>query len=394
MMKNKSKNFLPSKWVLFAAVSVFSLIFFLIQLNSRWLYLNAADDFGDLQWVLKRNGCFSKFGFLVYGNGTNTADCNGYIYGSSLLRAMDLFGIDSRIINILGLFFMFIFVGMVSTFILYGKNLRQYLKRTILLLIYILSPVAVLLVQRANIDIAIFALIGCAGYLAAKNKSFYSILLIAIASLMKFYSLPIMLLIIYLEKNSKLQKIYFLILILVTSVIFVDLRYLESIPWDARNMFGNPVWGEYLEYLINGAGHHQNAFVSQVIGFFITVSAILLLLILNNRVELLPVVTNSNRTTVYLFLFYFVSILSCYFSGLSVDYRLVFLFSSYCIFTALHTEKNKTIQVGLSILVVSTFYLSFNVSNLQILGDLAILVVISYMLATMINNGKAIYFKS
>ena len=126
------------------------------------------------------------------------------------------------------------------------------------------SPPIVLLLERGNIDLLIFI----SGYLFTTGRILTGVLILILAGMFKFYPIALALVSILLVTRKK-QRILLLIIWTFASVIIVkDLLQLQNLPWDARNMFGNSIWGEYLKYAIVGPNTHGNFLINSSLGIF------------------------------------------------------------------------------------------------------------------------------
>jgi hypothetical protein len=157
--------------------------------------------------------------------------------------------------------------------------------------------------------------------------------------------------------------------------VLLDIEKIPQLPWDAQNMFGNIVWGEYLLYLLKGSGTHANFFFSTILGLGI-LSTIWCLL--KRKLTVVEYWTYIGSRDQIFFLVYLSMYLACFFIGLSVDYRLVFL-----LFAFIYFEKTIKLKASIKFLtrscILITFYSSYNLAFLQPLGDLAQMVFIAIL---------------
>lgn len=347
-------------------------IFFVIlafgyQLHVGWFYLGGKNGFGDLGYVLERIPCISNDWASLYGPRTDEA-CSGYIYGSSLLILLDMLGLSlTNLVPIsYGLATSLILVYM-WTFLKQNFNLAQHGLAIALLF----SPPIILLIERMNVDVIVFLCVYLAIFLPRKISKWASLLLVALSALFKFYTFP--LLVIMLRKVQGKLRIYLLPVVISTLVIIlIDLGRINGLPWDARNMFGNAIWGEYLLYVLKGPQTHANFALSSLLGIAILLFVNTILRQIHIDIQLKSAASDRDQK---LFVYCLILYLTCYFSGLSVDYRLVFLLFAYLIFENMFSLN----VIGLAIVrvgVLLIFYLSYNTEKLQPLGDIAQVVVL------------------
>ena len=349
---------------------------YLFQSRFGWLYLGKiAENYGDLTYILSRVDCTQSVGRQVYLLAEMQTECRNYIYGYPLLKVLKFFSINQKSNSVLGIFFM---LAISLLFVILIKNQKSNTPKAIIFLL-IFSPPIVLLVQRANLDLLI-ALMVFAGLLLHKKNMYVStsVLLFA-SSAFKFYTLPVALSYLWIIRKRNIGY-YLLVMSALGTIasVILDYKSLPFIPWDARNMFGNVIWGEYLEYLINGANSHSNFILSQLIGLL---SIILMLwffsLIKRKQPSLYSLFiyfrykNDSGVTNYFLPIF-----LTCYFAGLNVDYRLIFLLIGLTA-AGFGLSNNPIQNLFLFISYACIFFLSFNVNQIQVIGDFFLFIVVS-----------------
>jgi len=124
------------------------------------------------------------------------------MYGSTVLRIIELLGIGNKIVYPVGIFFI-AGLSFIFSFLAISTN-----NRIICLsvgFIVLLSPPIELLLQRGNLDAFIFILVFFSSILILRNKFFLSLLLLSVCSLIKFYTFPLLvyLSILYTLKRRK-----------------------------------------------------------------------------------------------------------------------------------------------------------------------------------------------
>lgn len=361
-----------ARWT-FAINLVFSLLIILLftyQYLYGWFYLGGKNGFGDLNYVLERIPCLEGSWDLLYGPRT-TETCSGYTYGLYLLIALNFLGVSSANLALMSYILIASFT-LIFLWIIYHLRLNLLQKSFAIILFF--SPPIVLLVERLNLDLIIFILLYIAAKLPERVSKWVAPILIAGTALAKFYTLPIILL-MYRSHRKKLNFYLTFIICSTLLVIFFDFGRILSLPWDARNMFGNVIWGEYLMYLVSGPQSHANFIAASALGLIMFLVIYLSMIHLPFSVQLRSIDRKSDHK-----LFFYVSTVyvTCYFSGLSVDFRLVFLLFTYLIFESLF-ELNKLGIITLRVSVATSFFMSYNVEELQPLGDIAQIIVLSFV---------------
>ena len=350
-----------------------SLVGLATQTLFGWLYLHTTYRFGDLLYVLEKVDCVNDNLYT-----TRTSDpCTGYIYGSTLIKFLHLLGINAGKLEFFGFILIIMFTLVYFKSIISGK---LNWKTTIFFFILYFSPPTVLLLERGNIDLLILLLICVSGYLLTVGRVTSGVLILILAGMFKFYPIPLALVTILLVSRKSRKFLLLIIWTFATLLIFKDLTQLHNLPWDARNMFGNLVWGEYLKYLVSGHNSHSNFLLSSSLGVFI----LFFIWFLNQKLFKNRVKINNNLTKgdVYYFGLYSGTYITCYFSGLNVDYRLIFLLLAMVYFYKI-TIINGIQKSLLNFTLCCTFFLSFNSNLLQPIGDLAQTYVIILLLTVL-----------
>jgi hypothetical protein len=322
---------------------------------------------------------------LVYEDKQAEQICNSYIYGYPLLKLFNSLNIHSEHAAVVGLLFMAIFSAISAIFV--AKTSKISVK--ILILMGLFSPPIVLLIQRANIDVMILLIVIFSVFLINRDKYLFASFAAALVSAFKFY--PFFLAIYYqlLIKELWGRILSGILIILVCLSMIYDLSSISKIPWDARNMFGNVIWGEYFVYLKSGEGTHANYVFSSILGFILVLIPVLLI------VRVGPIVNQFKFNAIHagtkwlknLFFVNTIIFLSCYFIGLSVDYRLVYLLIPVACLLQLCLFAWHVKSVVVTSLVVSLFA-SYNFGNLQVAGDFAILLLTIFLVVAMLINFK------
>jgi hypothetical protein len=359
------------EFVLNLFVFVLIICLFAIQYSKGWFYLGGRDGFGDLSYVLERIPCLERDWNLLYGPRTE-AICTGYIYGSSLLYLFGYLGISLS--NLVTISYLLIVSLLLVMFLTIRTATLSLLQRLIAIALFF-SPPIVLLTERLNVDLMIFLAIYVAAKLPNGIAKLLSPILVSLTALFKFYTFPIFF--IMLRQYGRVSRYYLILIICMSSIVIAyDLKRLSYVPWDARNMFGNSIWGEYAFYIFTGPQSRSPIIISMIVGLSVFCLIFFFMQRLAIEVNLRSITSQSDKR---FFLYLFIITISCYFTGLNVDYRLVFL-----LFLYLCAEKmffwNLLGKILLRASILISFFFSYNVELLQPVGDFALIIVLTLII--------------
>ena len=330
---------------------------------------NESQNFGDLKYVL---AC-GNFALI-------DVDCNQYMYGRWLLVILSKVTFlhpypEETTIAIIG-----VSLIAIAHLLMNLKNNYQRFLATLLLL----SPPVALLIQRGNLDILVFFLCWYAIKLFFGGYPHIGLLVAALGSVIKIYPIVLFAILITLFLTQKKSTVIRVPWLFLTGILFwiaiIDIRNIPWLPSDARNSFGLRIFGEYVAYGLSGTGKQMSPILGTLIGVaFIGIISIYVLKF-SKTIRETSLLLNQ-QASVWILFFIFI-----YFSGISVDYRLIFLLPVLTIFNDLHTSDVKVF----SILMVSIFYFSFPFELLQVVGDLALCTFVSILLVTIFKQKSRI----
>jgi hypothetical protein len=114
---------------------------------------------------------------------------------------------------------------------------------------------------------------------------------------------------------------------------------------------------------------------------------------LSKKIEIYPLSIEGShyRRHMIIFFFNFAVFFSCFFAGLNIDYRLIFL--AVAMLTYLNLQLRKFVIVSLAILLIITMFTSYNTYLLQPIGDFVIMLLTGYF-TVFIWRERKIFFKS
>jgi hypothetical protein len=330
-----------------------------------------------------------------------------YIYGSPLLvfgKYLSLPSSNTTFYAWVLLIFSSSLIGAI-TYI----SINNFKKALIVISLIICSPAISLLFDRANIDIIIFILVILSAWLYARKQFFLSITIIFGVTLLKFYTLFLLLILVFLHINKKNYYILIPITTITALSVVLDLARIKKIPAGGRAQFGTGVFSWYFDEI----GIYIDKVVWILIGMGITFSfTYLFTKTSHDHVSILSPKFNfgSSSTSEIALGWSSLIFLSCFLVGFNYDYRLVFLaFGGFLIFRLNNATKKYlwvtvyfislwgSIGIGLSFGGLSN-KIQIVFALFQLIGDISILLLASYLSAYFlrslnISSLKA-YFKS
>jgi len=207
---------------------IYFLSFFAVQYLSNWWTLRVSGirggSFIDLAAVLRWSDCFRAVGNSVYA--PEDGKCGGYLYGSTLLRVLNFLGISATQTKFWGLFsgaVICISLGSLAVFFTNKKSLNLLLVGLVLS-----SPGLWLLIERGNIDGLIFLLLLASSILIAKGFEIPAIFLIAITALFKFYTAPLLLVLVVISRTKRARATAVILFLTVIPIIFIEYLSIET----------------------------------------------------------------------------------------------------------------------------------------------------------------------
>jgi hypothetical protein len=344
------------------------------QLENTWIFLGRTEiNFGDLGYVIKCGDSNNlQSDFFSHNN------CPDYMYGSLILRIIEILGVTSNIIYPLGIFFI---ASLSAIFSYLSTSANNRLFSFIVGALIMISPPIELIIQRGNLDSFMFISVFVSSTLIAKKRFGIALLLLSISSLFKFYTLPLLiwssLLFVHKSNKKMISQSY---LFVISIICVIDILNINRFPSDAQNFFGAPIFGEYLTFIIYGSNSHGDPLLSTALGAILYLLASFLLFRLSKHKTIFPAISDisSNRTSLVIFVFNLLTFLSCYFAGLNIDYRLIFIAATTLSFLNLKFQSSFNFKYLLAFALFVILYTSYNTYVLQPIGDVFILFMISY----------------
>ena len=354
-------------------VNIFYLAYISVNWFSDWAILRVSNlhllpNFNDLRLVLASSDCAREYGFITFS--ANIARECTYNYGFSLVRIFHLFQINSSHANFIG--FTLLLVCLFSLIYLHLR-LNPIGKLSYLAVILVLmSPISSFLIERANLDVLIFlsVLVGC--WLLIRKNVKLALLVIFLGSLIKFYTLPLLLLALVF-KSSLTNRIFGCLLFLVGTLVTIhDIRLIDgNFPRNCSASFGNPV----LFVCFREVGVDIPFQIQNILGLLLFAAIFLVIYFLNHGrnydLKIHLAFNMRYQELDILYLFTATTFLFCYFSSVNVDYRLIFLAYPALKETITCTSRNYQYFFLFPTLIL-TFWFVDNSFFLQPIGDLAL----------------------
>jgi hypothetical protein len=366
------------------------LAFYAVNHISGWWLLRfwnvrGVMDFQDMNAVLYNTDCFKTIGWAIYDTQSGNA-CVNYVYGSFLIRALDLFNLGSSQLALIG------WLAMALISLIFADMSVKLLERSQIVffagLLLIVSPPVLLLVERGNFDWIVFLCIYLGAVCFSKDFRIAGFLILCFSALVKFYTFPLLILSLLFMKDRKQRYAAFLIICAVLVRIILDLMELRSIyigAWFAA--FGNTVWAKYIVRLDINLG----VIASTLLGLVVT-SILMILVRKTFRYDLIEIKHLKKLSQIdYFALFSSITFLACYFAGMNYDYRLIFLIPALWFLVEKTTLVHNRIVIGLFVLA---FAFSYNVGYMQPFGDIAINTLVAILLLSKLHLAKRLWLEN
>ena len=359
-------------------ISLTSITFlFLVVCNSfNWPNVKfwglGAKEFLDLEVTMNFVDCYEKYGSQIYSV-PNGVDCSNYVYGFLLVAAGDLFGINHISTSILGFIFLAILAYVIAYFLSALKV--KFVSSLVIMLVLVLSPPVSLLAQRANIDIFI-AFLTILGFQAIQHRvNAIGFVLIALTVLIKFYTLPLLFLLLFQKTFRK--PIYFISTLVILVVAIINFSLIKSLPADGvYAAFGNRSFYYYLQDAQLLPTNIPN-FFRDLSGLVLVITVVVALLVVDSRFKNISGDLTLDKRLDAPNAFLCIG-LSCYMFGMSYDYRLIFFLLPMLLF---QTEVIFFDGIFKYFFITAIAFTSFNTNIfVQLVGDILIGLLTSFLL--------------
>jgi hypothetical protein len=319
-------------------------IFFAWIYLSEWLPLTVQKigggrNYADLNSVLQAAECYKVEGAEVYSSITTCV----YQYGLFLLEFINFFNLNALNFKLLGFI---LFVAVTSILITLAVVTVNSKIESVLAFVLIISPGPWLLFERGNFDLLIIVFLALGVFAINTRFSILSIVFLALTALMKFYTLPLFLLYIIIEKNSRLKRTAIYSLLMISPIVIHNILSAESHPNPLFVAFGLPapgLWTNFFAWRF-GVPLELGMISLYSIGFLVVLFGLYLMYFSPIRGKFLvhqisAVSTTGVRSAV--FLFSAGTYVSCFLAGMNYDYRLIFLIFALLVLNASYAELRR-----------------------------------------------------
>jgi hypothetical protein len=280
----------------------------------------------DLAAVLGSADCYKEIGLRIYDPPVSGDLCTGYIYGRSLVYLLSTLGLGAKALAVIWTLLSIAFLAVISRWaaeflIMLGK-FRGFAS-ALFLFATLFSPPFLLLVERGNIDILIMILIAGSAWLLAVRRPIWAILPLLVATLIKFYTLPLLLIFTLFSRSTKVRWFSASGFIVGLLAVLRDLVGLKGAPGVGFAQFGLTIWHHYLEM--------AGIATTRVAVSGITIVAIIAVGIWAARLEGMKsaldfqVLFSTGKWVSWFGALSASTFVICYLAGLSFDYRLTYL---------------------------------------------------------------------
>lgn len=318
-VRSRIKEILILDWV-----QALIILFYFSQYILEWPLLKLSRikgqfNFQDFVTIFTSADCFRTIGLQIYVPDPTMQLCF-YPYGRTFIYIIDLFRIPAFLAPVI-----IITVGFfILNFTLKFLNTSTRVEKVIAFL-FLASPPFWLAFERGNADLLICLLVLTAAFMTTKNRIVGSVATLTLATLIKFYTFPLLLIVLW--KNRKvLSQFRIVMLILATAyIIFFDVQA-QNLQQPGSFAFGAPI----MTFWINALSSNFNLPLGEVtIRFGHLIGLALLSVITAGFLLKGAVITNlfrpKSNSLCENCLFYLGTVyVSCFVLGMSYDYRLIF----------------------------------------------------------------------
>lgn len=316
---------------------LFVALFFLLYLShliSNWILIsfNGLRAPGYIDWdFVVRLPYFcttdkSSDWIALFGEGLGD-ECPPAIYGYPLLlitkSLSEIFYLPSILepsAIFLGILFSLVFA------LLLKESVSDSKRKIVLVSLAVFSPPLILLFERVNYDLVMALILILASWAYVKNRFVIAIVLVFISAVTKFYTLPLLWILAIWVPSLRLRVFALSVAGLASYFVLRDLSSIEGIPVTGAYQFGVTVSEHYIKL----AGFLPAPDLV-VLGLGVLIPIVVVIFLMIQRQGFPSMFPNVNTqggsfgVGIVLARFSSVVFLSCYFTGLSFDYRLVFL---------------------------------------------------------------------
>jgi hypothetical protein len=362
--------------VLFTHLIVFTLFYLFYELNSysRYPFLRVGDawfdrKFDDTYQVLNSAQCYATIGRSIYDQIT----CS-YLYGSPLLDVINLIGVSPMNVNFVGELFLCINI-MIFTFISVRAYNKFGIKRILLCVLIFISPPFHYLIERGNFDTLIILMLLISCIFISRGKLIFGSIFLGIASAIKFYTLPVLLVyLLYLKfSKSKHLKFHLAIGIITGLIVFRDYLHIRGILGSGTGGYGGTFGLKSIALYAN----HLSTYFNTTLVFLVTILifTLVIFVILFKFSLRKPRFHALDSFSYVIQLVFGLQIVICYLITINNDYRLSIL-GIFLSALLIRSPMNSGLERNILIFGLIAMWLSYPSWILQVLGDISLVIAI------------------
>lgn len=362
--------------VLFTHLIVFTLFYLFYELNSylRYPFLRVGDawfdrKFDDTYQVLNSAKCYATIGRSIYDQIT----CS-YLYGSPLLDVINLIGVSPMNVNFVGELFLYINI-MIFTFISVRAYNKFGIKRILLCVLIFISPPFHYLIERGNFDTLIILMLLISCIFISRGKLIFGSIFLGIASAIKFYTLPVLLIyLLYLKfSKSKHLKFHLAIGIITGLIVFRDYLHIRGILGSGTGGYGGTFGLKSIALYAN----HLSTYFNTTLVFLVTILifTLVIFVILFKFSLRKPRFHALDSFSYVIQLVFGLQIVICYLITINNDYRLSIL-GIFLSALLIRSPMNSGLERNILIFGLIAMWLSYPSWILQVLGDISLVIAI------------------
>ena len=348
--------------------SVYFIFFVGMQLTNwkpirYWGLRGDGTNFIDSEQVVNWTQCYKEIGDQIFAS---SGDCSGYIYGKIIPVFFSYFPGSENLSNVVGYSFL-VLISLVLGSV--TSHLQIFSIKALTFTVFV-SPPVLLLAERGNFDSLMVTLLFVGALLYCKRKYSLSFLTLAVSALVKFYTIPVLLVFLFRPRKRNVILLFIPAFILTVLVTAYEMSLIKSrFPSDTTYKFGMSIWARYLpEHLIPfsiSIFANLVGILALIITSFFVLSFYKYKFFSSQYSKFIHSTQNTN-----IFNFFFITHAACFFGGMSYDYRLIFLAIS-SLYLLNMKISNSNLENTIKLLLVVTMWLSFPSGGLQPIGDLA-----------------------
>ena len=372
--------------VLFTHLIVFTLFYLFYELNSylRYPLLRVGDawfdrKFDDTYQVLNSAKCYATIGRSIYDQIT----CS-YLYGSPLLDVINFIGVSSMNVNFVGELFLYINI-MIFTFISVRAYNKFGIKRILLCILIFISPPFHYLIERGNFDTLIILVLLISCIFISRGKLIFGSIFLGIASVIKFYTLPVLLIyLLYLKfSKSKHMKFHLAIGIITGLIVFRDYLHIRGILGSGTGGYGGTFGLKSIALYAN----HLSTYFNTTFVFFVTIlSFTLVIFVILFKFSLRkPRFHALDSFSHVIQLVFGLQIVICYLITINNDYRLSIL-GIFLSALLMRSPMNSGLERNILIFGLIAMWLSYPSWILQVLGDISLIIAIFLIIYSILRS--------